>query len=378
MILLHTSDWHIGMPIGNSNYREDQLFFVNELVRVIREEHVGAVILAGDVYDSGKVSGEAIDIWNQAATKVCLDCGIPMIVIAGNHDSADRLASCSELLKKSRLYIYGKLANPVEPVLLEDGKTAVWPLPFFQADAVSAGWPEHRDEIRNQMQAVKVVADCIRERMGEYAVNIVVSHALVSDAELSDSDRSARIGGASSVPVSLFEGFDYVALGHIHKPQRMNDRVRYSGSPMAYSFGAEESHDKGFVLYDTASGEQRFVPIRQLHPHLTVTASYDEIRSRQKELENCWLNLTVEDRPAGPELYSEMRERFPYLAFLRGRSLNSGETVEAMTGEELMKMSDTDIVKQFLSETGSLMTPTEEQFAWFERCMLAQDKEDLQ
>ena len=86
----------------------------------------------------------------------------------------------------------------------------------------------------------------------------------------------------------------------------------------------------------------------------------------------------MEDRPAGPELYSEMRERFPYLAFLRGRSLNSGETVEAMTGEELMKMSDTDIVKQFLSETGSLMTPTEEQFAWFERCMLAQDKEDLQ
>ena len=103
MILLHTSDWHLGMPVGNSNYREDQLFFVDELVRVIREEQVGAVIVAGDVFDSGKVSGEAIEIWNRAATGVCLDCGIPMIVIAGNHDSADRLAACSELLKKSRL-----------------------------------------------------------------------------------------------------------------------------------------------------------------------------------------------------------------------------------------------------------------------------------
>ena len=257
MILLHTSDWHIGMPVGNSNYREDQLFFIDELVRVIREEHVDAVMVAGDVFDSGKVSGEAIDIWNQAATRVCRDCGIPMIVIAGNHDSADRLAVCSELLKVSRLYITGRLSNPVEPVVLDDGHVAVWPLPFFQSDAVRAKWPERCEEAGNQTQAMKIVLDSIRERMGGYARNIVVSHALVSDAELSDSDRSARIGGASSVPVSVFDGFDYAALGHIHKPQKMNDRVWYSGSPMAYSFGAEEEHEKGFILYDTGSGAFR-------------------------------------------------------------------------------------------------------------------------
>ena len=378
MILLHTSDWHIGMPVGNSNYREDQLFFVDELVRVIREEHAGAVIVAGDVFDSGKVSGEAIDIWNQAATKVCLECGIPMIVVAGNHDSADRLAACSELLKQSGLHIRGRLANPVEPVLLEEGRTAVWPLPFFQSDAVRAGWPEQREEAGNQTQAMKIVLDSIRERMGSYARNIVVSHALVSDAELSDSDRSARIGGASSVPVSVFDGFDYAALGHIHKPQQLNGHVRYSGSPMAYSFGAEETHEKGFVLYDTADGSQRFVPIRQLHPHLTVTAAYEEVISRQKELEKCWLNLSVTDKPAGPELYSEMRERFPYLAFLRGKNTGTGEMTGAITGEELMKMSDTDIVKQFFTETDSLITPTEEQLAWFEKTMLAEEKEGLQ
>lgn len=378
MILLHTSDWHIGMPVGNSNYREDQLFFVDELVRVIREEHVDAVVLAGDVFDSGKVSSEAIDIWNQAATKVCRDCGIPMIVIAGNHDSADRLAVCSELLKKSRLYIFGRLTNPVEPVLLDDGKVAVWPLPFFQSDAVRAKWPDSGEKAGNQTQAMQVVLDSIRERMGDYSRNIVVSHSLVSDAELSDSDRSARIGGASSVPVSVFDGFDYAALGHIHKPQRMNGHVRYSGSPMAYSFGAEEAHQKGFVLYDTASGCQRFVPIRQLHPHRTVTASREEIPALQKELENCWLNLSVTDKPAGPELYTEMRERFPYLAFLRGRFHGTGEMTGAMTGEELMKMSDTDIVKQFLADTESLVIPTERQLAWFEKTMLAEEEGDLQ
>ena len=378
MILLHTSDWHIGMPVGNSNYREDQLFFIDELVRVIREEHVDAVMVAGDVFDSGKVSGEAIDIWNQAATRVCRDCGIPMIVIAGNHDSADRLAVCSELLKVSRLYITGRLSNPVEPVVLDDGHVAVWPLPFFQSDAVRAKWPERCEEAGNQTQAMKIVLDSIRERMGGYARNIVVSHALVSDAELSDSDRSARIGGASSVPVSVFDGFDYAALGHIHKPQKMNDRVWYSGSPMAYSFGAEEEHEKGFILYDTGSGAQRFVPVRQLHPHRTVTATYEEIPALQKELEKCWLNLSVTDKPAGPELYSEMRERFPYLAFLRGMLIGTGEMTGAITGEELMKMSDTDILKQFLTETGSPVTPTEGQLAWFEKTMLAEEEESLQ
>lgn len=378
MILLHTSDWHIGMPVGNSNYGEDQLFFVDELIRVIREEHVGALLVAGDVFDSGRVSGEAIDIWNQAVTRVCLDCNIPMIVIAGNHDSADRLAVCSELLKKSRLYICGRLTNPVEPVLLENGCTAIWPLPFFQTDAVRAKWPEHIEEAGNQTQAMQIVLDSIRDRMGDYSCNIVLSHALISNVELSDSDRSARIGGASAVPVSVFDGFDYVALGHIHKPQKMNDRVRYSGSPMAYSFGAEEKHEKGFVLFDTGSGNQRFIPVRQLHPHRTVTASHDEVVALQKELENCWLNLSVSDKPGGSDLYTEMRERFPYLAFLRGRTVGNAEMTGAIAGEKLMKMNDTDILKQFLSQTGSLIEPTEKQLEWFEKAMLAEEKEELQ
>ncbi len=378
MILLHTSDWHLGMPVGNSNYREDQLFFVEELVRVIREEKAGAVLLAGDVFDSGKVSGEAIDTWNRAVTTVCLDCNIPMIVIAGNHDSADRLAACSELLKKSRLYICGRLANPVEPVELDGGRVAVWPLPFFQSDAVRARWPEKSEEAGNQAQATRVVLESIRERMGSYARNILLSHSLVSDAELSDSDRSAKIGGASSIPASVFEGFDYAALGHIHKPQEICPRVRYSGSPMAYSFGAEESHEKGFVLYDTESGAERFVPIRQLHPHRTVTATGAEIAARQRELEKCWLKLTVTDRPAGPELHSEMRERFPFLAMLQGRISGGGEAAGAVSGEELMRMKDTDIVKQFLLDTDSAVTPTDKQLEWFEKTMLAQEKEELQ
>ena len=109
-----------------------------------------------------------------------------------------------------------------------------------------------------------------------------------------------------------------------------------------------------------------------------MTANYDEIRSRQKELKNCWLNLTVEDKSAGPELYSEMRERFPHLAFLHGRSIQTGEITDAITSEEFMKMNDTDILKHFLGDTENSFKPTDEQLEWFEQCMLAQEKEDLQ
>ena len=123
-----------------------------------------------------------------------------MIVIAGNHDSADRLAACGELLKRSGLYLFGRLKNPVKPVLLDHDRVAVWPLPYFQADAVRVLWPEHSEEINTQTQAMAVVLDSIRERMRNYKVNILVSHSTVSDAELSDSDRSVRIGGASAVP----------------------------------------------------------------------------------------------------------------------------------------------------------------------------------
>lgn len=378
MILLHTSDWHLGMPIGSGSYRDDQLFFIDEVADIIRRERVGAVMLAGDVYDSGLVGGEAIGIWNEAATRICLECGVPMVVIAGNHDGADRLAACSELLKTAGLHIFGRLACPVRPVVLEEGRTAIWPLPFFQPDAVRALWGLEEVECRTQGRALQAVLDSIREGMGAYAFNVALAHTLTVSAELSDSDRSARIGGAGAVPASLFDRFDYAALGHIHKPQAVSPRVRYSGSPMAYSFGAEERQTKGVVLLDTQTGEQRFVPVRQLHPHVSLQAEYAQIADMQDSLRGSWLRLTVTDRTAGPELFGDMRERFPLLAELRGRDTEAAGGTDTLTAEQLDRMSDTDILLRFLEETGSPVRPTADQLRWFEQSMLAEGEEGPQ
>ena len=144
MKLIHTSDWHLGMPLGTGSYAEDQRHFLRQLYDLIEKEQVGAVLLSGDVYDSSVANAEAISLYNEAVTKICLELRCPMIVIAGNHDSAARLASCRELLKASGLYVTGRLSRDLEPVLLDGGRVAVYSLPFFGREEVIALFPEEK------------------------------------------------------------------------------------------------------------------------------------------------------------------------------------------------------------------------------------------
>ena len=163
MKLIHTSDWHFGMPLGTRGYGEDQRYFLEQLYDLIRKEQVEAVLLSGDVYDSSVANAEAIGLYNEAVTALCRDLGVKLIVIAGNHDSAARLSSCRELLKAAGLYVTGRLEKELEPVLLDEGKVAVYALPFFGREEVMALFPEKKGEIRSQETAMLAVCDKIRK-----------------------------------------------------------------------------------------------------------------------------------------------------------------------------------------------------------------------
>lgn len=363
MKIIHTSDWHFGMPLGTGNYGEDQRHFLGQLYDLIRQENVGAVLLSGDVYDSSVTNAEAIGLYNEAVTAVCRELGVPMIVIAGNHDSAARLASCRELLKAAGLHVTGRLERDVEPVLLDGGKIAVYSLPFFNREEVSALFPEKRKEIRSMETAMLTVCDHIRQTMDPNRFNIVLSHSLVVNAELSESDRSARVGFATAVSKSVFDGFDYVALGHIHKPQVIDDHIRYSGSPLQYSFGSEEKQEKGVVLLDTDTGEKRFVSMIPLHRRLSAEGTYEELTARE-ELRDAYLRLTVRDRYAGLELVADLREKFPGLLEVYGKGLTETEDLSALSVEALQTLDEQDIMEKFMAENFGY-EPTEEQKALF-------------
>lgn len=375
MKLIHTSDWHLGMPVGTATYEEDQRFFLEQLYDLIRREKVEAVLLAGDVYDSSVANADAIRLFNEAATRLCLELGVKLIVIAGNHDSAARLAACRELLRGAGMFVTGRLERDPVPVLLDDGRVAVYSLPFFGRDEVTALYPEKAEKIRSVETAMEVVCDSIRASMDPGRRNIVLAHALIVDAEISDSDRSARVGFATAISKAVFRDFDYVALGHIHKPQTVAQHIRYSGSPVKYSFGTEEKQTKGVVLVDTDTMTQQFVPFKPLRDRKTVEGTYDELLLRT-DLCSDYLRLRVTDRFAGLELQAEMRQRFPHLLEISGMSLQENESAAALSMEALQAMDETDIMLQFFGEHFQY-TPSPEQLALF-RDVLAWSEEEME
>ena len=373
MKLIHTSDWHFGMPLGTGSYAEDQRFFLEQLYDLIREEKVGALLLCGDIYDSSVVSAEAIGLYNEAMTKLCLELGVQVIAIAGNHDSAARLASCRELLKGAGLHITGKVERNPEPVLLDGGKTAVYSIPFFTRDEITALLPEEKERIRNTETAMLAYCDHIREHMDESRKNIVLSHSLIVGSELSESDRSARVGFATAISKDVFADFDYVALGHIHKPQAIGNHIRYSGSPLKYSFGAEEKQEKGVVLIDTDTMDIRFVPIAPRRERRSVTGTLEEILARE-DIREDYLRLYVTDKYAGLELIGTLREKFPNLLEVYGKSLEEEGQLSALSVEELERMNEEDIMIKFLAENYAT-EPTPEQLELF-RDALSQSREE--
>ena len=373
MKLIHTSDWHFGMNLGTGSYAEDQRFFLDRLYELIEQERIEGILLAGDIYDSSVVSADAIELYNEAMTRLCLTLGVKVIAIAGNHDSAARLASCRALLKGAGLHITGKPERNPLPVVLDGGNVAVYSIPFFTRDEIVALLPEKKGEIRNTETAMLAYCDHIRETMDKSKRNIVLSHSLIVGSELSESDRSARVGFATAISKDVFADFDYVALGHIHKPQAIESHIRYSGSPLKYSFGAEEKQDKGVVLIDTDTMDIRFVPIAPLRERRTLEGTFEELMSREDTRED-YLRLYVTDRYAGLDLIGQLRERFPHLLEVYGKSLTEEGQLSALSVEELESLNEEDIMVKFLAENFSA-EPTQEQLELF-RSVLEWSREE--
>lgn len=357
MKILHTSDWHLGMPLKLGTMIEDQQYFLNQLYSIIEDHGVDAVICAGDIYDSSVTNAEAIELYSSAITKICKQLRKKMIVIAGNHDSGARLASGRELFEMAGLYVSGKIVKDIRPVSI--GNADIYPIPFFNRDEVIAFFPEKKNDIISQEAATKVLCDHIRETMNPERVNIIVSHAYITSAELSDSDRAAQVGQATSVSKDVFDGFDYVALGHIHKPQAITETIRYSGSPVKYSFGAEEAQVKQVLIFDTDSKEITPVELNMLHDRKSISGTYEEIAATDS-IENCYLKVTVTDRIASLDLLSELREKFPCILELYGMAYDGTGAETSITIDELTRLDETDIMIRFLEEQYHF-TPNEDQ-----------------
>lgn len=348
MKLLHTSDWHLGATDSGRYLLEDQSCFIDEICGIIRDEDVDAVLIAGDVYDRSVASADAIRLYDRAVTRMCMDMGVPVIVIAGNHDGAERLESCSELLAAANLHVCGSLQRGARRVSLEDAD--VYMLPWITEEKVKSVCPERKEEIASLEDAYSAAVDEMTKDFDPAKKHILLAHAFITDAETSTSDKAAVIGTATQVPARIFEGFDYVALGHIHKPQDVNERIRYSGTPMAYSFGKEEKQEKSVTILDTETMEKKVVPLHPLHRRTTLEGTLEELLAAdfEEEVVNGYVKLKVTDKPVGLASLTQLRAVYPNLFECESRSFDSDSSSIKMTIEEYEELQ-TDPAKVFES-----------------------------
>jgi len=352
MKILHTSDWHLGASAKELSLVDDQRFFIDDICRIIKEKNVDAVMIAGDIYDRSVSSTDAVNLYDYAMTRMINEIDVPVFTIAGNHDSAERLSNLKDVLAKNGLHIVGSLSADISPITIGDAE--IFMLPWITEERVKSVFPEKRDGIKSIEDAYKVVTDAMREKFSKDKKHIIISHAFITNCETSTSDKSAVIGFASQVSASVFEGFDYVALGHLHKPQDVNEKTRYSGTPMAYSFGEEEKHTKSVTIIDTSDMSKEIVPINQLHIRKTISGTYDEVINSGLSPEECngYLRIEINDKCITTSIISNIKSKYPNYVEVAGKTSENQSGMITLSVDELEKMQDDpiEVLKSFCKD----------------------------
>ena len=266
MRILHTADWHLGKIFHNVHLTDDQAHVLEQFVTLAKDARPDAVIIAGDVFDRAVPPPEAVALWDEVVTRLAHETEAHVVVIAGNHDSPHRLGLNAQLLEQSRVHLRTRFEPAPRPLVLRDahGPVLLFPLPYVdparaRSEAGNPALQEHADVFEHLMAQVRAQT----AQAGNGARCVVAAHATVLGGESCDSERRLAIGGAEEVPPAVFEGAHYVALGHLHRPQRVGaDHVRYAGSLLKYSF-SEAGDEKSVSLVELdATGACRIEEIR--------------------------------------------------------------------------------------------------------------------
>ena len=352
MRLLHTSDWHLGRSFHRVSLLEAQRAFLDHLVATAVERRVDAILVAGDIYDRAVPPLAAVELFDGALHRLAA-LGIPTVMISGNHDSARRLGVGSGLLEKAGVHLRTEPGECGTPVLLRDesGDVACYGLPYLEPalsrEALGAERGGHPAVLRAAMERVR--ADLAARTDGTRSV--VLAHAFVTGGEVSDSERDITAGGVASVPLSTFEGVDYVALGHLHGCQTLTERVRYSGSPLAYSF-SESQHRKSVWLVDLdpggqVSAERIDCPVPRSLARLTDTLERLLEHPRYERYTDCWVEATLTDQARPHEPMARLERRFPHTVSLVFQP-ERADREESSYQERLRGRSDQQIAEDFI------------------------------
>ncbi len=363
MRILHTSDLHLGKKVHEYSMIEDQSFILDQILAYVKNQEADALIISGDIYDKSLPSEAAINLLNDFLTRLS-EMDLPVYIIPGNHDSADRLSFGNWLMAKSSVYIQGPYRGKIKPHYLNDeyGKLAIYSLPYIRPSAIKSFFPDRQ---------IDSYEDAVRLCIGAMGIdknirNIILAHQFVSGASRTDSE-ILSLGGTDSIPSSLFKDFDYVGLGHIHRPQKMaSDYIRYSGSPLKYSI-SEQNDKKSLVqidLFEKGSTQIYLLPLKPLRDLREIRGKYDQIilkKNYENTDTNDYVHIVLEDQLEVPNAMANLSLVYPYILKLDYDNLRSRTESNVKSLSAIEKRSEMDLLKDFyLAQNGSPMSAYQE------------------
>ena len=311
MKFIHLSDLHLGKRVNEFSMLEDQEYILTKIINIIDEQKPDGVIIAGDVYDKSVPSAEAVELFDDFLVRLAKR-NLKVFVISGNHDSAERIAFGGRLMDKSGIYMSPVFDGKVEPITLKDdyGDVNIYMLPFIKPSNVRRFYPEN--EIITYSDAVKTVINSME--IDETKRNILITHQFVTGAVRSESE-DISVGGTDNVDASVFECFDYVALGHIHRSQKCGgcEYIRYSGTPLKYSFS--EANDKKTVtvmeMNDKGNITLDFIPLIPKRDMVEIKGTYDELTLKSfyenTTYQDDYIHITLTDEEDIPDVLTKLR-----------------------------------------------------------------------
>ncbi|MBM4762801.1 exonuclease SbcCD subunit D [Bacillus sp. B15-48] len=353
MKFIHSADWHLGKLVHGIYMTEDQRFLLNQFVEIVAEEKPDAVVIAGDLYDRSVPPTDAVELLDQTLFKINVELNIPVIAIAGNHDSAERLSFGSSWYRHSQFYLTGKLTNEFRPVQIKG--VNFYLVPYAEPGHIRQLLDD--PSIHSHQEAMKAVIEKIMEKMDMDAPNVFVGHAFVLGGKTSDSERTLSVGGSGCVTADLFAPFSYTALGHLHSPDAIrHEKIKYSGSLMKYSF-SEAKQRKAISIIDMNDNgsfeirERTLVPKQDMRE---IEGYLEELLNPyyyEKQKTDDYLKVTLLDEGSLIDPIGKLRKVYPHILHLE-RKIESidQKKLRNLTTQKLKKQSEIELFEQFYQE----------------------------
>lgn len=366
MKIMHLSDLHLGKRVNEFSMLEDQEYILTKIVNIIDEQLPEAIIIAGDVYDKAVPSAEAVELFDDFLVRLSKR-NLKVFVISGNHDSAERIAFGGRLMDKSGIYMSPVYNGHIEPIALGDdfGNVNFYLLPFVKPSNVRRFYPDN--EIATYTDAIKVSVENMNIDQSER--NILVTHQFVTGAMRTESE-DISVGGTDNVDVSVLDGFDYVALGHIHRAQKCGrEYVRYSGTPLKYSFS--EAKDVKTVtvveMKEKGSVELSFIPLTPKRDLVEIKGSYNELTLKSfyegTSYDDDYMHITLTDEEDIPDVLTKLRVIYKNIMKLDYDNLRTRHTAEINGATDVAAKSPLEHFGEFYEQqNGQAMSDEQVEF----------------